>query len=472
LYGLELNTEITTLPSGSHYVIVDIETTGGSPRASKITEIAIYKHDGEKIIDSYETLLNPEMEIPRFITNLTGISDKMVENAPKFYEVAKQIVEFTEGCIFVAHNVGFDYGIIRQEFKNLGFDYRRPHMCTVRASRYVIPGHESYSLGKLTRALGIQIENRHRAGGDALATAHLFTILNSRDSNSLKTFIQQDINPAILHPNLDVDFIDELPSKTGVYKFFDDTNQLIYIGKSINIKKRVEQHLRNASTRKGIEMREAISRIEFELTGSELIALLLESMLIKKYTPRYNQALKKSKFPYGLFSYQDETGYIRLYLGLTSKTKEMPLTSFGNKREGVNFLERWTEEKELCQKLTDLYPTKSSCFHYEIKKCKGACIGQEPTEDYNGRVNSLIGKLNFEGESFYLLENGRAKNEKSLVLVENGAIIGFGYAPYFIQKQEPYRWKRYIDLYQEDRDAKTILTGYIRKGKKIFRIDI
>ncbi len=266
--------------------------------------------------------------------------------------------------------------------------------------------------------------------------------------------------------------MDDLPSKIGVYKFYDDTNQLIYIGKSISIKKRVEQHLRNSNTKKGIEMRNAICRIEFELTGSELIALLLESMLIKQHKPRFNHMLKKSKFPYGLFHYKDDAGYIRLYLGLTSKSKEHPLTSFTSKREGVNFLERWTEEKELCQKLTDLYPTKTSCFHYEIKKCAGACVGKEPAEDYNVRVNELIGKLNFDGESFYIMENGRAKNEKSIVLVENGSIVGFGFAPYFIQKQEPYRWKRYIDLYKEDRDARTILSGYLRKAKKATRIDI
>lgn len=469
---MESSNQIATSPQQKNYVIVDIETTGGSPRTSKITEIAIYKHNGQEIIDSYETLLNPEMEIPRFIENLTGISDRMVKDAPKFYEVAKKIVEFTEDCIFVAHNVGFDYGILRQEFKNLGFDYRRPHLCTVRSSRYVIPGHESYSLGKLTRALGIQIENRHRAGGDALATAHLFGILYQKDTSGLLKFIQQDINPQILHPNLDINAVDDLPAKTGVYKFYDDTNQLIYIGKSISIKKRVEQHLRNASTKKGNEMREAICRIEFELTGSELIALLRESMLIKQYAPRYNHMLKKSKFPYGLFYYLDDNGYLRLYLGLTSKSKEYPLTSFSNKREGVNFLERYTEENELCQKLTDLYPTKSSCFHYEIKKCKGACIGKEPAVEYNMRVEKLIKQLTFDGESFYLMENGRAKNEKSIVLIENGSIIGFGYAPYFIQKQEPYRWKRYIDLYQEDRDARTILNGYLRKATKTAKIPI
>lgn len=161
-----------------------------------------------------------------------------------------------------------------------------------------------------------------------------------------------------------------------------------------------------------------------------------------------------------------------MYLGLTSKSTEIPLASFTSKREGVNFLSHWTEEKELCQKLTDLYPTQSSCFHYEIKKCKGACIGKEPIDEYNARVTELIGKLNFDGESFYLMENGRAKNEKSIILVENGTIVGFGFAPYFIQKQEPYRWKRYIDIYQEDRDARTILSGYLRKAKKTLRIDI
>lgn len=462
----------TTLNQKSLYVIVDIETTGGSPRSSKITEIAIYKHDGEQIIDSYETLLDPEMEIPRFITNLTGISDRMVGGAPKFFEVAKKIVEFTDGCIFVAHNVGFDYGILRQEFKNLGFDYRRPHMCTVRSSRYLLPGHESYSLGKLTRALNIQIENRHRAGGDALATAHLFTILHAKSKADLKTFIQEDINPAILHPNLDLNDVDDLPAKTGIYKFYDDCNQLIYIGKSINIKKRVEQHLRNAHTKKGIEMRNAICRIEFELTGSELIALLLEATLIKKHIPRFNQMLKKSKFPYGLYSYVDEAGYIRLYLALSSKKNETPLNSFTTKREGINFLSYWTEENELCQKLTDLYPTKTSCFHYEIKKCNGACIGKELPTEYNQRVDKLIQKLNFDGQSFYLIENGRAKNEKSIVLVENGSFIGFGFAPYFIQKQDPFRWKRYIDIHKEDRDVRTILSGYIRKASKLTRVDI
>jgi DNA polymerase-3 subunit epsilon len=279
------------------YVIVDIETTGGSPKNSKITEIAMYKHDGIQIIDEYSTLINPEMNIPPFIVKLTGISDGMVSSAPKFFEIAKNIIDFSEGCIFVAHNVGFDYGILREEFKSLGYDYRRPHLCTVRTSRYILPGMESYSLGKLSNTLGIEINGRHRAGGDALATAHLFTLLFEKDPSNLQTFIQQEVNPKILHPNLDLEQLDELPSKVGIYKFYNEVNQLIYIGKSKDIKKRVEQHLRNNNTQKGIQMRQEIAKIEFELTGSELIALLLESDLIKTHQPIYNRMLRKSNSP-------------------------------------------------------------------------------------------------------------------------------------------------------------------------------
>lgn len=447
-----------------NFAIVDIETTGGSPKSSKITEIAIYKHDGYKVIDEYSTLLDPEMDIPPFITNLTGISNRMVEGAPKFFEVAKKIVEFTEDCVFVAHNVSFDYGIIRHEFRTLGFDYRRPHLCTVRASRFIIPGHDSYSLGKLTRALGFVIENRHRAGGDALATANLFTLLHETSLEGIKKFIQEDINPAVLHPNLNIDELDNLPTKTGVYKFYDENNILIYIGKSINIKKRVDQHLRNPKTKKGLEMRDSISRIEHELTGSEIIALLQESMLVKQHRPRFNHMLKKTKFPFGLYDYIDDSGYVRMYIGQSSKIQDNPIAAFTTKREGVELLTKWTEQYELCQKLNDLYPTKSACFHHSIKKCYGACVGEEKVEEYNARATKMVDDLNLNSESFYIIENGRQKNEKSLILIENGNLVGFGYAPYFFNKQPQFKWKRFIELYQEDRDAKTIISGYLRKA--------
>lgn len=448
-----------------HYAIVDIETTGGSPKSSKITEIAIYKHDGEKVIDEFVSLVNPEMPIPPFIVQLTGISDRMVREAPKFYEIAKTIVEFTEDCVFVAHNVGFDYGILRSEFKTLGFDFRRPHLCTVRASRYVIPGHDSYSLGKLTRALGIKLVGRHRAGGDAFATAQLFALLMETDPNNLSTFIQKELNPKRLHPNLDVNALEDIPNRIGVYKFYNDANQLIYIGKSIHIKKRIDQHLRNSKTKKGLQMQQEIARIEYELTGSELIALLRESALIKQHQPIYNRSLKRNQFPYGLFNYTDEKGYIRLFVGRVATTNEIPLTTFTTKREGTSYLERMVEEYDLCTKLCDLYKTNSACFQYTVKNCLGACVQEELSSSYNRRCQSLIEQLNFDESTFYIVDKGRQRGEKSLILIKNGMLAGFGYAPFHFRSSPTHKWEKYIDLITEDRDSKSILKLFLRKNK-------
>jgi len=450
-----------------HYAIVDVETTGGSPKTSKITEIAIYKHDGIQIIDEFISLVNPEMKIPDFIVRLTGISDRMVETAPKFFEIAKKIIEFTEDCVFVAHNVGFDYGVIRQEFKWLGYDYRKPHLCTVRASRILLPGYDSYSLGKLSRELGIEIKGRHRAGGDALATSHLFGLLHGTDKNDLQTFIEHDINPKILHPGLDLDALEEIPSKTGVYKFLNEHGQIIYIGKSKQIRTRIDQHLRNTKSKKGYKMIGEISAIEFELTGSELIALLREAQLVKKYKPVYNRRLIKTKFPYGIYDTVDVNSYLNLEIHRTSLKDAVPLISFSSRKEAQSYLEYLCDADGLCQKLCALYPTSSSCFHYTIKKCNGACIGAESTESYNKRVQSLIDRLTFSGESFYVIDKGRNKSEKSIVLVERGAISGFGYAPFHFQNQPIFKWKRFIEYISDDRDSRAILQQFLRKNDEL-----
>lgn len=452
-----------------HYAIVDIETTGGSTKASKITEIAIYKHDGERVIDSFVQLVNPEMPIPEFISKLTGISDAMVENAPRFFEIAKYIIEFTEDCVFVAHNVGFDYGVLRHEFKLLGYDYRRPHLCTVRASRFVIPGHDSYSLGKLARALGIQVNGRHRAGGDALATAELFTILINKDKKGLQTFIQEDVNPKILHPNLDLDALEEIPNKAGVYKFYNEVNQLIYIGKSKHMRKRIDQHLRNNKTVKGATMMQEIARIEFELTGSELIALLYESELIKTHKPIYNRALRRNNFSYGLFIYENEAGYKQLFADKLSKSSGLPLTTFTTKREASEYLYQLADRHQLCQKLCGLEQTASSCFGYQIKKCHGACVQQEDPGTYNLRVEEIEQSLTFDQQHFYLVEQGRDKREKSIIWIENGSYRGFGFVPFYLLKNHPKSWSKFVDLRPEDRDARTILRYYLRKNTDIQR---
>lgn len=447
------------------YAIIDVETTGGRPKESKITEIAIFIHDGKEVVDRLCTLINPEMEIPEFIARLTGISDVMVANAPKFFEVAKRIVEITEGCVFVAHNVGFDYSMIRGEFRSLGFDYRRDQLCTVRSSRYLLPGYDSYSLGKLCRALGIQVENRHRATGDALATTKLFDILLQKTEGNLSGFVQGEIDTKDLNPNLDLNSIDDLPEKTGVYKLFDEDNQLIYIGKSKSIKKRVEQHLSNYKANKNGEMRKEICRAEFILTGSELIALLLESKLIKQHRPKYNRMLRKSRFSHGLFKYTDQNGYICLHVKSMSKALDIPLTSFASAAEGAKILHAITDKYELCQKLNGLYKSTTSCFRFHTKECKGACIKAETAEHYNARVNMALEKMEFAHDNFIIIDKGRTKTERSMVWVEHGSYVGFGFVPFPVWRQSPKNWNDFLELQVEDKDDRAIISLHLRKNE-------
>ncbi|MEY2799544.1 MAG: hypothetical protein RI934_532, partial [Bacteroidota bacterium] len=278
------------------YAIIDIETTGGSPSYSKITEIAIILHDGQKVIEEFCTLVNPECSIPYQITQLTGISNDMVRDAPPFYEVAKKIIELTKDAVFVAHNVNFDYNFVKAAFKELGYDYHRNTLCTVRMSRHAFPGFPSYSLGKLCDSLNIQLSNRHRALGDAKATAILFDRIIQSNSSILDDIKNAAITiPKNLPPQLKEDALLKIPNGvTGVYYFHNSNGDVIYVGKSKDIKKRIVQHFAAGKTKKAARMLEDVAHISIENTGSELIALLLESDEIKKIKPIYNTSQKRS----------------------------------------------------------------------------------------------------------------------------------------------------------------------------------
>lgn len=446
------------------YAIIDIETTGGSYKTEKITEVAIYIHDGQKIVDEFVSLVNPEQGIPYFITNLTGITNEMVAGAPKFYEIAKKIVEITEDKIFVAHNATFDYNFVKNEFRSLGFDYNRKQLCTVKLSRKLMPGFPSYSLGNLCERLNIQINGRHRAAGDAFATVKLFERLLALDTGGSFTKKADRLTFRGLHHLFDNTIIEKLPQKAGVYYFHNERGDLIYIGKSNNIRKRIIQHLANENTSRAIEMKSNIVTISHEITGSELVALLLESDEIKKHKPRFNRQQRRTSFTYGVFHYKDQNGYIRLNIEKNSK-KYSPLISFSSQEEGKNQLHRLVEEFELCQKLCGLYTTDKACFHYGIHQCKGACIGEEPPEKYNERVQLAINRFEFENNNFLIIDCGRHEDEKSVVCVENGNYRGFGFF-------SPEHTANNIDLikdcvrpYSNNRDIQTIIRGYLKQEK-------
>lgn len=447
------------------YAILDIETTGGKFNEEGITEIAIYKYDGHEVVDQFISLVNPEREIQPFVVNLTGINSNMLRNAPKFYEVAKRIVEITEGCILVAHNAQFDYRILCTEFRRLSFDYERQSLCTVELSKNLIPDQPSYSLGKLVRSLGIPVTDRHRASGDALATVKLFKMLLDKDTT--KSIIQESIrlNPKKQLEPKHLDIIDSLPSITGVYYIHKANGDIIYIGKSNNIKKRINQHFTNTNIKsKKIQLH--VASVTYDATGSELVALLKESEEIKRNNPIYNRALRRKTFSHALYSFKDENGYINLKIDIADGRKS-PITTFTNRQSGKSFMEKTVEEFNLCQKLTGLNKTKTSCFGYNVKTCNGACIAKETPEDYNKRTESLIAKNSYKNKNMVVIDRGREIDERSAILIENGVFKGLGFFNLNYQINNLEVLHSIITPMENNRDAQHIIQNYIRKNKRL-----
>jgi DNA polymerase III subunit epsilon len=442
------------------YAIIDIETTGGNASRERITEIAIYVHDGEKVVNEYSTLINPECKVPPFVARLTGISDEMLVNAPKFFEVARNIVEITEGCTFVAHNAAFDYSFVKQEFLNLGYKYKRPVLCTVKMSRKLLPGHVSYSLGNLCNSLGIQITSRHRAAGDALATVKLFERLLSVDPTL------SQIPTDGLHPALDRSIFSRLPSTAGVYYFHDENGKLLYIGKSKNIHSRVLSHFQNSTTNKAIEMRSNTASISFEETGSELIALLLESDEIKKHKPLHNRLQRRTTYKYGLYSLYLQSGYRMLQIEKI-KTTGKPHTVFASFDEALVLVHEIVAKYNLCQKLCGLYQNHGACFQHSIGQCKGACIGIEPAESYNQRVDAALKEFHHKWTDMAIIDHGRNEDEHSVVLIENNVFAGFGWISTENSINDPAQIKDCIKPYSDNRDVQQIIKGFLRTGKAL-----
>ncbi|MCJ8166244.1 GIY-YIG nuclease family protein [Pontibacter sp. E15-1] len=463
------------------YAIIDIETTGGQPAQDKITEIAIFIHDGEKIVDKYNTLINPQRPIPYFISQLTGITDEMVRDAPKFYEVAKEIVEFTEGKVFVAHNVRFDYSFMKKEFGDLGYMFQRKTLCTVRLSRTLIPGLPSYSLGKLCKSIDIELKQRHRAIGDAEATAVLFDKLLKINrpvvdgnmnmvADTASLVIKQEIKTSLLPPNIQREQVDALPMVPGVYYFHNEAGEVIYVGKSINIKKRIIQHFNiDYKSRKSLDFKNSIADITYEQMGNELVALLFESAEIKRMKPQYNRQQRRSVFNTGIFVYEDGDGYKRLSFGKLNKADNVsmtPIIALSNQFKAKGFLFHKVSKFNLCQKLCDLYKSNGACFDYQVHQCKGACIGIESPEEYNKRVDAAIESFTFEHNSFVIIGKGREPGEKSVVVVEHGSYLGFGFVDETFSASTLDDFKGAIKRYNDNKDVQQLIRGHMRSKHK------
>ena len=415
-----------------YYTVLDIETTGGLAKRDRITEIAIVRTDGETILDTYESLINPGRSIPSEITRITGITDEMVADAPYFFQVAKEIVQWTEDAIFVAHNVRFDYSFIQQAFAELGYTFSKKQLCTVRLARTVFPGLKSYSLGNLIKHFGIAVNARHRALDDALATTQILlkALQTTHGDGDARQLINGGIRSTKLPDKITMDLLHSLPESPGVYYFHNDTGKVVYVGKSINIRKRVMQHFSKV-TSKSDRMLQVVRDITYEVTGSELVALLLENQEIKSLQPEINKASRAKTYPYYIYSYTDELGYLNLNLSKhNAKNVRLnpPLSYHTSKLSAKGHLEALAHQFQLCDKLQHIDEREGACISYQMQTCFGACVLEEPPDAYNERAQMAINAINqlFDQDFIFFVE-GRHSDELAAILIQDGRYIGFGF---------------------------------------------
>lgn len=448
------------------FAIVDIETTGLAGRDNRVTEIAVVIHDGKQKLEEFHSLVNPGVPISPFVTRLTGIDDGMVSEAPEFSDLAEPLLTLMEDRVFVAHNVQFDYQVLRSEFKALGYDFYRRKLCTVRWSRKVFPGLHSYSLGKLCASLNIELNDRHRAKGDTDATVILFEKLMAADHTELYLkMLSRSSGTGTLPSLLPRSDFEKLPETPGVYYFKDRNQKVIYVGKAVNIKKRVLGHFYDKSSKEITLCRETAS-LDFTETGSELIALLEESAEIKSIYPKYNRAQKRTNKGYAITTYRNRKGILQLGYN-ASKLVAAPLRTFFNVQECIAELERLCETHELCPRYTQLQSQPGPCDHYKLRSCKGICSGQESVEAYNERVLAAVEDLRMGGMSVVISLKGREEGERGLVLVERGVYKGHG----FISEEETIeRWENfagYIQPREHNSDVIRLIDQYLRSQKKV-----
>lgn len=442
------------------YAIVDIETTGGYAAANGIIEIAIKIFDGEKITEEWETLINPHQNIPTYIQAFTGINNEMVKDAPAFEEVAQKIYTYLQGNIFVAHNVNFDYSFVKNHLDFYGYTFIAKKLCTVRLSRQVFPGYQSYSLGNLCHSLGIELLNRHRAGGDAAATVVLFKKILDNDSKAvITTSLNRNSKEQQLPPNVPKSHFEVLPKTPGIYYFHDQKGKVVYVGKAKNIKTRVNSHFSNNSdSRQKQNFLRAIYSISFQPTATELMASILESTEIKRLWPIFNTSQKRAEEVYGIFVYEDQNGYMRLAIEKKRKNAN-PVYTFHYKVDGHGVLRKLMKEFSLCPKLCFMQTDADKCIGIAEAHCFGACEKSEIAENYNQRVLQAIGSVT-KRPSYVLLDKGLNADEASCIMVVQGSFFGMGYLPKNFNNITQSAIAEYIKPYKENSFIRMTLNSF------------
>ena len=432
------------------YAILDIETTGGAFNEEGITEIAIYRFDGHEVVDQFISLVNPEIPIQPFVVKLTGINNAMLRSAPKFYEIAKRILEITDGCIMVAHNAPGDYRLLRNEFRRLGYDFQMHTLCTVELAQRLLPDQPAYSLGKLVRALGLPIADRHRATGDAMATLKLFKLLLAKDtgkaiaSELVRTEVEKGLEPKLFQLS------EMLPSRTGVYYVHREDGSVLYIGRSRNMRKHLTQHF-TGDSRLSKRITAEIFTVTYEETGSELVALLKEIGEIRVLKPACNR-LKKKSYQWGVTTFDGGDGFLHLDVEKVD-IREGGNPAFVSLHEGISVLNKIADGYGICKK--------------RIKGVEGGECDDTPAEEYNKRVHELLHRTKLHQRSVLLIDRGRTVQERTAIWVEYGKVRGYAFYDLNFQIKTPAILKNILVPLPHGRDSYAIIVSNLLRNRKI-----
>ncbi len=429
------------------FAIVDIETTGGHAGANNITEIAIVLHNGYEVEGKYSTLVNPCMPIQKYVQGLTGITDAMVANAPRFEHLADNIYNLLKDRIFVAHNVNFDYSFVKHQLSLAGYELNTHKLCTIRLAKKIFPNLPKYGLGTVCRELNISMNDRHRASGDALATAELFSLLIQHDtSGELDNMVKKNAN-RYLPPHVSIDILEQMPAKPGVYYFHNKAGKVVYVGKAKNIKKRVISHFSNnkPSKQKQDFMRE-VHQISFTPCSSEFVASVLESVEIKRLWPAFNKSQKHVEHQFGIFTYEDVKGYLRL--GIDKKKKILqPILSFGQYAEAHSTLWKWVNERSLHPALCALDRSKTS-------------FPDLPSvATHNEQIKELITNIRSTKPSFLIQEP-----DHYYILVLEGRFYGMGHLTTTQITDNANLLQELLTPYAENEVVKSLISNYVEKN--------
>jgi len=463
----------------SRLAYIDLETTGGRPTSDRITEIAIIQTLDGEVIDQWQSMVFPDITIPAFIQQLTGINDKMVENAPSFDELLPTILEKLENHVVVAHNARFDVGFLRNAYQRLGEEFKYPVVCTVKLSRNLYPKFKRHNLDSIIKRFDLNCEARHRALGDAAALPQLVSKMRhdfGDDEVLAAMAVQQKLSS--MPPHLDPELFKKMPNEPGVYLFYSETGSLLYVGKSIQIRTRVISHFSSDhSNDREMRMAQQVHDIEWIVTAGEFSALMLEAELVKTRSPLFNRQLRKQKMLHTLYWENNITKNVMTpkivdINGLESTSKAVYLKDtyglFRSRKSANDAIRKLKDEHNLCAKQLGLEKGKGACFAYQLKKCKGICCGKENNLHYQMRLQQALAPIKIQGWPYDGAIGLKEYNEKSDIscihIISHWLYLGH------VSDQTELEEFSYIHTIQLDIDFYRICIAQMQKQHKLIKL--